>query len=493
MEKKKDLQARKQILNIGKKHWLFIVVFVLMALYLQSTGPMNNISGDAASIWHTIKSFHSEDIVPSYVLYKGFASVYPYVWFYDLSVWLGVGEFFFIKIYHCLLFAYISTIGFPYFISRILKVKPKVWQRCLLVIAFFYLWKSNLAFNQLMVDLPSLGFFLMALNSALKIEASTGKRRYGRYLYTGLLIGLNFCVSGQYSLPAILIVLFVLIKTIPLNVIKEKAKRVGALACIAILLVSAGAVRMCNVQFEKNVVEPFRAQGEWLPTGDTWIQIGFTRLMGVQRSGSSIKLPDNRGLSIIKEMYGDDYEKVLQDMIDGKMPISIGEYFSIALKNPVDFVTRYANRLFLCLSVDNGSPHVIPLFISYTCVFLAFLSVLKRCKTIKQFFSPTLILILSFIAAVAALVALNVEIRCVMQLQGLVVGAAILDTTLWDGFKQLWLQVKHCWQEKSLRILGEKKFPWKFLLYCVFMIFCFMHIASIYETVGVDPAILFRW
>lgn len=495
MEKLKNTGVKEQVLNIFKKHWLFLIAFALMAVYLKMSGPMNNWSGDAASIWTTIKSYHSDNVVSSYVLYKGFASVYPYVWFYDLSLWLGVGEFFFVKLYHCFLFAYIATIGFPYLMSKLLKIQPKTWRKCILLVILFVLWQPNQAFTQIMVDLPSLAYFLLAINSALKISDSKGKKRFGRYLYTGLLIGLNTCISGQYSVASLCVILFILIKTVPLHVLKEKAKRIGALACIIVMFFSMGAVRLCNTQFEKNVVDPLRAQGEWIPTGDTWLKIGFTRLLGVQRSGLGTQLPDNRGLAIVSDVYGEEnYEQIHQDMVDGKVPLTMGEYFKLAAKYPMDFVTRYANRVFLALSPDGGALHFIPLFIAYSALFLAFLSIMKRCKSVKQFFSPNLLIILSFVFAIAALVVLNIEIRCLMQLQGLVLAAAILDDTLWDGLKGFGAQVRECWRKKSLRILGDKKFPYAFFIYCIFMVFCFMHIASIYEITGIDPSIvLFSW
>ena len=48
--------------------------------------------GDVTDIWETITSFYSGNIYPSYVLYKGILSVYPYVWFYELSKIFVVGS-----------------------------------------------------------------------------------------------------------------------------------------------------------------------------------------------------------------------------------------------------------------------------------------------------------------------------------------------------------------------------------------------------------------
>ena len=353
-----------------KKYWLFFAAFALMAVYLKLCGPMTNVSGDAASIWETIKSFHSGEIVPSYVMYKGFASVYPYVWLYDLSVFFGVGEFFFVKLYHCALFAYISAVGFPYLMQKLLKIDHKTWRKALLVVVLFLFWRYTRVFNQLMVDLPSLAYFLMLLNSALKLNVQKTLRCVGRYLYTGLLVGLNMCISGQYSAAAWCVVLYVLIKTVPWRFLKDGAKRAGALLCAAVLIVSFAAVRFCNIKFEENVIDPLRAEGAWIPTGETWLQISFMRRLGVARNGNGVEIPDNRGLAIAKDLFGDEYEEKYEQMVKGEIQLTIGDYFKLAAKYPMDFITRYVNRLFLIISPDDGGLHIIPLFFALSLIHI---------------------------------------------------------------------------------------------------------------------------
>lgn len=480
--------------NVLRRHWLFLIAFAGMAVYLKLSGPMTSWSGDAASIWQTIKSFYSGEIVSSYVLYKGFASVYPYVWFYQLSLLLGVGEFVFIKLYHCLLFAYVSTVGFPYLVENLLHIKAKTWRKAVLMVVLFWLWKNNRALSQLMVDLPSLAFFLLLVNSALKIEKLNGKRSYGRYVYTGLLVGLNMCISGQYTLPAVFILLFIAIRTVPRKVLREKALRYGALLCVVILLVSMGGVLMTNNYFEDAVTNPLREKGEWIPTGQTWVSIGYMRLLGVLRSNPGVTLPDLRGQNIAKDLYGDQYEEMRDVMAAGGVPMTMLQYFKLVAKYPLDFLSRYANRLFLAMSPDGGRLGFARLSLAYTLLFVPFLIFIKRCTSVRRFFSAKMLIVLSFLLAIAALVVLNVEMRCVMQLQGLIYSLALLDDTLWDGFKSFGKTVRECWTTKSLRCLGQKKFPSAFIIYLLFLLFCFSHIASLYESIGLDPGhVLFKF
>lgn len=482
------------LLNILRKHWLFLVAFAGMAIYLKLTGSMVSWSGDAGSIWETIKSFYSGNMVSSYVLYKGFASVFPYAWFYQMSLAFGVGEFVFVKLYHCLLFAYISTIGFPYLVENLLHIKAKVWRKAILMLILFWLWKSNHAFDQLMVDLPSLAYFLLLVNSALKIEKYADERnlthQIGHYVYTGLLLGLNLCVSGQYTAAALCIILFILIRTMSRKTLKVRVKRWIALLCLVLMLGGVFGVTAYNNYFEDTVTDPLREKGEWIPTGQTWLAIGFSRMLGVQRIFSGPMLPDNRGLSIVQDMYGEKYEEINQLMVGGNMPLSVRQYFSIVTDYPADFMVRYVNRLFLAVSPDGGKLSFSHLFVAYTLLFATLLSLKKHCTTLKHFFSLRALIVLSFVFAIAASIILNIEMRFVMQLQGLIYGVALLDDTLWDGFYSFGKAVRQCFKEKSLVILGKNKFPHAFFMYIGFMLLCLAHMASLYEMIGVNADVV---
>lgn len=482
------------LLNILRKHWLFFVAFAGMAVYLKLTGSMVSWSGDAGSIWETIKSFYSGNMASSYVLYKGFASVFPYAWFYQMSLAFGVGEFVFVKLYHCLLFAYICTIGFPYLVENLLHIKAKVWRKAVLMLILFWLWKSNHAFDQLMVDLPSLAYFLLLVNSALKIEKYADERNFthqiGHYVYTGLLLGLNLCVSGQYTAAALCIILFILIRTMSRKTLKVRVKRWIALLCLALMLGGVFGVTAYNNYFEDTVTDPLREKGEQIPTGLDWLNIGYMRLLGVMRSNPGTGLPDLRGLNIAKDIYGDQYKVMYDAMVAGGVPMNMTQYLKLVSQYPLDFMVRYMNHLFLALSPDTGEPSFSHLFIAYTLLFIPFVIFKKRCTSIRRFFSAKILIIFSFLSSVIPVLILNVEMRYVMQIQGLIYAIAILDNTFWDGFKSFGRTISKCYTEKAITRIGQKLFPFTFATYLFFIIFCFIHIASLYESAGIDPKLI---
>lgn len=132
----------------------FIIAVILMCMYIIPKDDMISRSGDAASIWNAIKTFRSEYRESSYVMYKGFLSVYPYVYFYDLANILKLDGFIFIKLYHVLCFSYITAFGFPKMMDMFLEVKINLIKRILFVVVTFYMWEYTLALSQLMIDLP---------------------------------------------------------------------------------------------------------------------------------------------------------------------------------------------------------------------------------------------------------------------------------------------------------------------------------------------------
>ena len=141
----------------------FCISFALVGFYVFPLPDLLLGSGDAASIWQTITTFRSEKITSSYVLYKGFLSVYPYIWFLELSIFLKLDPFFFIKLYHALLFSFVAAIGVPYVVSKILSVEVKLYKNIIFVLILFYLTKFTGIFQMLMVDLPSWAFFVAGI------------------------------------------------------------------------------------------------------------------------------------------------------------------------------------------------------------------------------------------------------------------------------------------------------------------------------------------
>lgn len=150
---------------------LFSFFFALMVymIFTWNQNSMISISGDASDIWKTITSFHTKDIYGSYVLYKGINSVFPYVWLYDLARIFNINEWFFIRLFYSIAFAYVSSIGFPNMIELLVQKKTKLYRRCLCVIVMWYFWYYSMAFTQLMVDLPCLMYYVLLINTGLKL------------------------------------------------------------------------------------------------------------------------------------------------------------------------------------------------------------------------------------------------------------------------------------------------------------------------------------
>lgn len=484
---------REKTFYLTGRHWTFLVAFALMAVYLRSTGPMNDWSGDADSIWTTIKSFTTGSIVPSYVLYKGFFSVFPYVWLYQLSLVFGTFEFFFVKLFHCFLFAYVTAIGFPTIVETLLGINPKAWRKILFIFVAFWMWKNTAAFSQVMVDLPSMTYFVLLVNSAIKLSQQKERNAF-RYIYTGLLIGVNMSLSGQYSVASLCVLLYLLIKVFPISELKLGKMPWQAVFYFTILLFGVFVAKGGNTLFEKTVIDTLRSQGGWIPDGGSWLRVGFMGRNGIYRWGAGPTLIDYRGLSILKDMYGENYQKTIDLIAEGKLSITTAQYFQMVAKYPFDYLMKYFNRLFISLSPDGGYASLSRLSVAYTLLFTCLVSIKQRVLKIRDFFKAEILLILSFVFAITAVIILCVEPRYVLQLQGLVFAFAIMDDTLWNGFRSFGRVFRECVINQSLHSLWEKPFPYVFFAYILFIFLCFAHIGSIYETVGVDPAaVLFRF
>jgi hypothetical protein len=93
------------------------------------------------------------------------------------------------------------------------------------------------------------------------------------------------------------------------------------------------------------------------------------RLIGLYNTA----IPDNRGLSIAKDLYGNQFDAMYQSMVGGSVPLTIGQYFDLVFQYPIDFLTRYINRFFLALSPDGGSLNPLRLLPAYTTLYLSIL------------------------------------------------------------------------------------------------------------------------
>lgn len=476
------------ILNKKFSILAFSIGFILMAFLVFPQPDMLMGGGDVTDIWKTITSFRSENIYPSYVLYKGFLSVYPYIWLYEASEFFGLGSWFFIKLYQCLLFAYAVGIGLPYSISRILKINIKGYRQLILPFILFILFKSTMALTTMTVDLPSWVIFVLSVNACLKIADKNKKTGIVYYIYTGLCIGLCFCLSGQYSLSALILVIFVIIKTIPFSVIKDKSKRLMAIICTVVLLCGVVGVKSYNKHFENTIVNPMRESGEWLPTGEDWLKLGLTRFIPKYEWSIS----SNRGLAIIKDDLSSGFEELYPLIQSGGFSYTNKHLIKVIITHPVDFFTRWVNNFFISISMSNNCNSVTLLLISYTSLFICLYLIFKRIKKWRELFCTESLIPLAFILSIAAVIVLQVEYRYSLSIMSLIVGVGVLSDEFYNAIKQA--------RRTMLDIIKRKKksegynIPYTFLIYLIFVIICFTHYGTIMELTGSDPArILFTF
>lgn len=467
----------------------FCFAFVLMVWLLHSNYSMGvGRGGDVTDIWKTITSFYSGNIQPSYVLYKGFLSVYPYVWFYEFSKFFGLNSWFFIKLFHCFLFSYVSAVGFPYIVSKLLKIEIKLWRRILVIFLMFILWKPNCALQDMMIDLWSLALFILAVNVSLKLSENKIKTFTCFPFFAGLVLGTASLGSGQYSLPVIILIVFILVNLFSKENIKNVSKKSVLIISVITMFIGIMIPRACDIHFEKTVVDPMRENGANIGSSKGWLDIGLGQAKRRYNLFWEPTIPNHRSLSIIKQDKEDDYESFAQNGIYSKQ-----EVFNLICKHPVDFFTSWCNGFLLTVSMHGEHRSVLCLFISYTALFLALYAIFKRCKKLKDIFSSKLLIIVSFLSVIIAPCINHLELRHVIAFQGLILSVAFLDNIIWDGIKNFLLWIKNLFSKNDFINLKNTNVPYPFIIYVLFVIMCFTNYAALTENVGVDPSILFNW
>jgi hypothetical protein len=469
---------------------LFSVTAVALFLWLSTKQDMLLPSGDATDIWKCITTFDSTARYPSYVLYKGFASIYPYVWLYRLSVALHVNEFFFIRIYHALLFSYITTIGTPAIVHYFTGHKPQLWQRILLCVTLFWFWYWTGALDLLMVDLPSCAAFIGAMHLA-GMCCTTYKRKQAILIVcTGLLAAFCAGISGQYSLSALCLFAFMLVV-----IFKSDRTLAGKFSCTALLIGCFIVLQLVQACFTAAVVEPLRDHGNSIPTADTWLKRGIWYMMDKYRMFVPCAT-DVRGAAILQDYFGSDLAaQISNDTCPLVYQWSLPYFLRIVLQYPLDFAVRWIDRFFLCLSPDNiTSGHInwAMLLYAYTLLYMAFHLAVTGIHRVKDFFSRNLWLVMAVVASVAAPVILSVENRYTLSLQAFIYAIAIAGPLPQRIASRIRETIREIRDAHSLRPLGERPLAWGLILGIVFVAVCMTHIASIYAQSGAESLILFH-
>lgn len=480
--------------KIADQRTLFLAVVLLVFLWLAFSGSMVDYSGDAADIWKTITTYYTADRYGSYVMYKGIASVYPYVWLYQLAMLLKLNEFFFVWLYHALLFAYVSVYGIPTLVEHLLQFKAHLWQRLLMPVALFWLWGPSHALDQVMVDLPSCAFFFLAVHCAIHIETAVGKKRGFFVLATSLFAGLCANISGQYSLAAVCVLLFAFLKIWQAEKNTEQRNIARLLISAVVLCAGMLAFKVANSVFWSVVVTPLNEEGYNIATAQTWMERAFIYMMDIGRMFVGTKIRLLRGEAIVQDIYGPEKAAEIVSLASaGGFGWSMKEYLKAVIQYPVDFLINWFDRGFLAISIDFGKHALGPLVASYTMFFMAIYSAVKRVKTVKNFFCAELWLILGALASIIPPLVMCIEFRYALTLQGLIIGTAILGDQLILAGQSAKKFFRTLVLRKGTEI-GKMDFPWAFALWLVFVLLCLAHIGGLYAQSDVGTDMLFsKW
>ncbi|NQX60250.1 hypothetical protein [Paenibacillus qinlingensis] len=478
----------------------FVFAFTLLFANIIHLESFVDWSGDAGDIWKTITTYYDSYTYQSYVLYKGYQAVFPYVWLYELSRYLNINEFIPIKVYYSLLFAYSVAIGMPYIVSKLCKVKINLVMRFIFIAIAFTIWQPSGALRQLMIDLPSFTYFVLGTSVIFLIQdiPFTKKYKLAYFILAGLSCGLASGGSGQYGVAAILLFIYACIiifkKDFSKIISRESSKfLVVPITCIVLLTVGLGVVKFVEVQFQNVVIERIYPGKVGLATSKQWAQYALSaKLLGMTMGPDLTVIPDNRGTAIIKEKDGDKANERIELLPKGGGVYSNSEYIKLIVKHPVDFISRWCNRLLIAISFDGLDPSVSMLTLGATLVYICFRSIYKNCKTLSSFFTPNSLIVLAFVFTILSISVAHIEKRYALSIQALIMGVGLLNGDIVNLLRNGVRSIKQIIDEKSLQIIWHGSLSYSLVIYFVFLILYITHFASIFELLGPISGILFK-
>lgn len=474
----------------------FLITFCLCLTLLLPQKDMIMGVGDVGDIWKTISSFYSSKVEGSYVLYKGFLSIYPYVWLVKLSQMLGMGEWFLLKIFHATLFSAIVAIGIPYIISKIFRIEIKPLRRVLFCVLGFFLWKSTRIIQSIMIDLPSLFLFVFSACAMIKIAGNYKTINKLYFLYAGLLCGCASQYTGQYAPSVMILMLFLFVALFYKKSKENKGKYVSIIFSLLLLGIGFVLPKMYNTHFNNTFVQQLKDEGANISNADDWTEIAIGQAKRRYTMFWGPTIMNQRSLSIMMEDKGEGYEAFIDSLNNGN-GYTTKDVIKLVLKHPVDFITSWCNGFLLTVSMNGNMNRVSFLFVSYTALFVALYVLFKRWGSLKGIFVKETLLILAFVIPALVTCVTHYEPRYVVGMQALILGSAIFNEAFWDVWKNAFAMVKTCLKQRSIRSMTCKfeqaPFPYVFVLYCIFLVMCFSNYASIYETSGASTSLLFRW
>lgn len=446
--------------------FLFLLAFAIIAVYISPLSPIS-ASGDAASIWAHIVSMDTGAPIGSYVLYKGMFSVYPYRWFYVWSKVFGLSEFFFVKLYHCLLFSYVTAIGIPAIYTRLTGKKIKFALRFVLIVVCFLLWRSTYALSQMMVDLPSAALFIATVSNALAISKTQPTHRSLRFVFVGLLCGIGLCFSGQYSLATLCIIIYIVLTE--WKTTNRASKFSIVLACVAMVMPV-----VANNYYLHTVVQGLVDNGAWIPSGGEWLMRSLTLMITRYSEFTPIGvLESSRGVSVLTSFAGQEYCESIMAGVNANF-LTWGELLKMWLTHLPDMLMIWFNRLFLALSPDNGCQSIPHLFLFYTCIFMCLYQLHQKVRRVNEIFQRDTLIFLAFLMSVLVPCALRIEMRLTISIQAIILCFGLLNDQIWGS---VWSSVKNAIVsiiKAGKNGLAEKQINYTVLRYLLFMLMCFM-------------------
>lgn len=487
-EKWKRKSTRATILQM----MLFIIVTVLYMIWLVPRGSMILESGDAADNWASIITWHTPDRYGSYTLYKGFSAIYPYVWFYYAAVWMHLNPFFFCMLYYAVLFAYVSVIGIPFTAEKMLDYKPKFWQRILLVLFLYVTWERTNALQELMVDLPSCAMYFAALQTTLSIQGAKNKHKIWYVLFTGLLAGMSANISGQYSVAGILLIIAAGISLWSSSF--KRGKSVWPLLSMTSLMLAAFfGIKAINTLFYYYEVRPLILEGAWIPSGTVWMERGLIYFIDKNRYLYGTSLMNPRGMAILEDMYGRASANETMAMAEaGAYGWTVKDYLSVVLHYPVDMIVQAVDRFFIIFSLDMRRQSFSFLTLGYSLFYIAVYAAFKRVRQWKDFLSVKTVVVLATLTAVLPSLVMTVEPRVTIGVQGFIFGIAILSESVSGSTAAIGNAVINLFVKDKRGLEKSKTNPWVFIIWFIFLVFCMMHIGTLYAQSNMGTEMLFK-
>ena len=473
---------------------LFLASFIFVMYYLLKRGTMVDFYGDAYDIWQSITSFYSRERKPSYVMYKGFSSIFPYVWLYHLSQLIHINDFFFIMFYHALLFSYIAVYGAPMMIEELTNYRAKPWQKAMTTLVFFLYWERYYAVSHLSVDLPSCAFFLIAIQCGISVRKSQSWKRYSLLSLSGLFAGLCANISGQYSVAAWMIIIYVIIqiwKSRPMD--QQKAVRWSQVFIqVLLVLLPMSIPKQLNIVFYNKVVAPLIAEGAWIPSGKVWMERALVNGLPNLRMFYGNVLKDARGEAILFAMFGEEGGRyVLDAAAKGGLGWSVPEYLQAFFSQPSNFVMLYLDTIMCMLSDDGGRGSILILIPGYMMEYLTLYTLVVRIKRWKNVKTDKVLLVLAVFSSVLAMLAFTYcEMRYLLTLQCLLFGTALLGPIL-PRITRVILSLTCRIKDKDA--LSDMRFPWKIVGCVAYCLFCMAYFGSLCSGSGLGINMLYHW